>query len=54
MTTTSKEMVLIALCLVAFLMGLHQVHQERGDSYQPLAEVQISVEAAAKKFDKER
>ncbi|MBD8722856.1 hypothetical protein IFT43_05695 [Oxalobacteraceae sp. CFBP 13708] len=54
MTETGKEIAWMALCLVAFLMGLHQVHQERGDSYQPLAEIQSSVEAAAKKFDEER
>jgi len=54
MTTTSKEAVLITLCSLAFFLGLYQAHQERGDSYQPSAEVQSSVEAAAKKFDKER
>lgn len=54
MKANSKEAVLIALCLLAFLMGLYQVHQERGRSYTPSAAVQSSVEAAAKKFDKER
>jgi len=54
MKANSKEAVLIALCSLAFLTGLYQVHQERASSYQPSAAVQSSVEAAAKKFDKER
>lgn len=54
MMTKSKETILIALCLLAFLLGLHQAQKEKGDSYTPSAAVQSSVEAAAKKFDKER
>jgi hypothetical protein len=54
MTKKSKETVPIALCLLAFFLGLHQVHQERSSNYTPSAAVQSSVEEAAKKFEKER
>lgn len=54
MTKESKDTILIALCLLAFFLGLYQAHQEQSSNYQPSAAVQSSVEAAAKKFTKER
>lgn len=54
MTESLKEKILFGLCLLAFFLGLCQAHQERSSNYKPSAEVQSSVEAAAKKFTKER